>query len=42
MSAELVVTYSSLGTQDGDDYYKGEECHGRFIVHPLTHLSSSL
>lgn len=28
MSSELVATYSSLGTKDGDHYYKGPECLG--------------
>ena len=26
MSAELLATYSGLGTQDGDNYYPGEDC----------------
>ena len=28
MSSELVATYSGLGVQDGDEYFKGEECLG--------------
>lgn len=28
MSAELLATYSGLGTQDGDNYYPGEDCLG--------------
>lgn len=32
MSAELLATYSSLGTQDGDNYYRGEDCLGKFNV----------
>ena len=29
MSSELVATYSGLGVQDGDEYFKGEECLGK-------------
>ena len=28
MSAELLATYAGLGTQDGQQYYRGEECLG--------------
>ena len=29
MSSELVATYSGLGVQDGEEYFKGEECLGK-------------
>ena len=29
MSSELVATYSGLGFQDGEEYFKGEECLGK-------------
>lgn len=31
MSSELVATYSGLGTKDGEEYYKGQECLGKLI-----------
>ena len=32
MSAELLATYAGLGTQDGQQYYRGEECLGEKII----------
>ena len=28
MEDDLVAAYSGLGTTDGDEYYRGEECLG--------------
>lgn len=28
VSSELLATYAGLGTYDGGQYYRGEECHG--------------
>ena len=28
MSSELLATYAGLGTYDGENYYKGDECLG--------------
>ena len=29
MSSELLATYAGLGTYDGENYYKGDECLGK-------------
>lgn len=31
VGAELVATYSALGTRDGDEYFRGEECLGEVV-----------
>ena len=31
MSSELVATYSSLGTREDNEYFKGEECLGEYM-----------
>ena len=33
VSSELLATYAGLGTYDGAQYYRGEECHGE-LSHP--------
>ena len=33
MSSELLATYAGLGTHDGEQYYKGEECLGKLLAH---------
>ncbi len=42
MSAELVVTYNSLGTNDIDTYYKGDECHGMYYINKKYCLSVTI
>ncbi len=29
-SSELLATYAGLGTHDGGDYFRGDECLGRY------------
>ena len=31
VSSELLATYAGLGTYDGAQYYRGEECHGESL-----------
>ena len=38
MSAELLATYAGLGTQDGEEYYRGDECLGETFVSDLSLL----
>ena len=40
MSDELLATYAGLGTQDGDQYYRGDECLGESAC-CLTELESA-
>jgi len=28
MEDDLVAAYNGLGTADGDEYYRGDDCHG--------------
>ena len=31
-ASELVATYSALGTRDGDEYFRGDECLGEWLL----------